>query len=585
MNIFKEYKDLKLHIIVAKIFEWGKLALGGGGDFLGSSPPPPPPHPMKPLVYNNAILVYVQGFVEAMGSLSTWMCMRRLLHRMPLAVAISLTLMVLYYCLATNRSSEQVLFQGKQCSTKSSACITLVNDGQQQNVTEPLGLTHHHALSPLYRSKKYDLYVNSLHKCLDASNLTGYFTQEEFLTQAVANVKYYMDTVRKFIPHIFDSSLPNHCWKAGVELEFSHSLVSGHFNGIDFRVNRTYFDKLFPPLVSLPYYGETEINYPRNHSIPFSCIPEVFISGFYKCGSTYLYYMMTSHPAFVKPQLKEPNWFTRNEHFMAEDEKKTVFFADYIVNFETLVKSLLAESKGRIRYSLDGSVGMMLFWPIFFQQQRIVNFCLLPSVVPNILPKAKFIVVMREPLSMLYSLFWFTCTRFNQPVPSRETQLKGPDIFHKRVIDGISAIKSCLTDFPLVKCLIDSANRPDTFHPLMPKCGEVNFSIYVALYYVHVQKWLSVVPLERFLFLTLEELSESKHQTANQIWSFLKVRPLSPERIKARDDNKQEAVDYKHDPRLAMRNDTREILKSFFHPYNQMLADLLGNEKFLWKQY
>jgi hypothetical protein len=48
--------------------------------------------------------------------------------------------------------------------------------------------------------------------------------------------------------------------------------------------------------------------------------------------------------------------------------------------------------------------------------------------------------------------------------------------------------------------------------------------------------------------------------------------------------NQQRAVDYKNDPRLAMRNDTREILRSFFRPYNQMLADLLGDRKFLWNQ-
>ena len=42
-------------------------------------------------------------------------------------------------------------------------------------------------------------------------------------------------------------------------------------------------------------------------------------------------------------------------------------------------------------------------------------------------------------------------------------------------------------------------------------------------------------------------------------------------------------VDYKHDPRLQMREDTRQILEEFFQPYNQMLAELLGDDKFLWK--
>ena len=436
------------------------------------------------------------------------------------------------------------------------------------------------------RSKTY---VEKLKRCLDASNLTEYFSKEKFLTQAITNVRYYVDTLRKFIPYDFNPSLPNHCWNAGVELDISPSLVSGHFNGTKFRVSRAHFEKFIPRLNTLSD-GGFRAGDSRKYSMPFSCIPEVFLSGFYKCGSTYLYSLINTHPEFSKATAlrKEPDWFTRDQHFVNEEGKRTAFFTDYIVNFQSLVESLSIQRKQHsIKYSfgLDGSAGMMLFWPIFFQQQRIVNFCLLPSVIPEILPKSKFIVVMREPTSMLYSLFWFSCTRFNQPVPSLETQLKGPDIFHERVMDGINAIKSCLTAFPLVKCLIDSANTLDTFHPLMPKCGEVNFSIYVALYYIHIQKWLSVVPRERFLFLTLEELSSYKQLTANQVWSFLKVHslPFGHIHTHAAKLNKQMAVDYKNNPRLAMRSDTKKILQNFFRPYNQMLADLLGNRKFLWK--
>ena len=442
---------------------------------------------------------------------------------------------------------------------------------------------------PLGRRYGSERYVNNLEKCLDTSNLTEYFQREGFLTKAVTNVMHYLGTIRNFIPDNFIPSLPNHCWNAAVELDFSPSLVSGHLNGTNFRVNRTYFQNPPPSFELLNLlHGKSKTDYPKNHSMPFSCIPEVFLAGFYKCGSTSLYFLMNSHPAFAKPRAhwKEPDWLTKIEHFFNENGKKVAFFADYVVNYESLVMSLATQSSGNVQYplGLDGSAGMLLHWPTFFEQERIVNFCLLPSVIPEVLPKAKFVVIMREPASMMYSFFWLTCTRYNQAAPSLETQLKGPDVFHERVMDGIRAIKSCITDFSLAKCLTDSANRPDTFQPLMPKCGEVNFGIYAALYYVHIQKWLSVAPRERFLFLTLEELSENERRTANQVWSFLKVPPLPRHHKIVHVRNKQVSIDYENDPRLAMRSDTREILKSFFRPYNQMLADLLGNKKFLWKQ-
>jgi N-acetylgalactosamine 4-sulfate 6-O-sulfotransferase len=225
---------------------------------------------------------------------------------------------------------------------------------------------------------------------------------------------------------------------------------------------------------------------------------------------------------------------------------------------------------------VDGSVGMMSSWPDFFGQSRVINYCLLPSVIPEILPKAKFIVVMREPLSMLYSLFWFTCTRFNQPV-SREAQLKGPDIFHERIVAKIRHINSCLTVFPLVKCMSESGAIPIPFNPLMPECGGTGLN--KALYFIHIRKWLSVIPRERFLFLTMEELSGNLNQTINRVWKFIGVNSFG---VKESDKNKQTTVDYKNDPHLAMRNDTRELLKTFLHPYNQKLANLLGDRKFLW---
>ena len=482
------------------------------------------------------------------------MCLRRLLCLISVVTVISLCL---YFWKATDDSPELVL------------------------VRRSLG-----------RRYGYATYVNNLEKCLDASNLMEYFQQKGFLTKAVTNVMHYLDTIRNFIPYNFIASLPNHCWNAAVELDFSRSLVSGHMNGVDFRANRTCFQNSIPPFQSLNLlHGESNTDYPINHSMTLSCIPEIFILGFYKCGSTSLYFLMNSHPAFAHPRAhrKEPNWFYKDEHFSNENGIKAAFFADYVVNYESLVKSLATRSGRSVQYplGLDGSAGMIMFWPTFFEQERIVNFCLLPSVIPEILPKTKFVVIMREPASMMYSFFWFTCTRYNQSAPSLETQLKGPDVFHERVMDGTSAIKSCITAFPLAKCLIDLADTPDVFNPLMPSyTWEVNFGMYVALYYVHIQKWLSVAPRERFLFLTLEELSENEHRTANQVWSFLKVPPLPRRRhhktVHVR--NKQVSIDYENDPRLAMRSDTREILKSFFRPYNQMLTDLLGNEKFLWKQ-
>ena len=107
-------------------------------------------------------------------------------------------------------------------------------------------------------------------------------------------------------------------------------------------------------------------------------------------------------------------------------------------------------------------------------------------------------------------------------------------------------------------------------------------AIPMALYYIHVKKWISIVPRERFLFLKLEELSTNINQNAKQIWKFLGVDPSFDIKSLAKAEE-QTKVDYKNNPHLAMRNDTRDLLQRFFHPYNRMLAELLGDRKFLWE--
>ena len=430
---------------------------------------------------------------------------------------------------------------------------------------------------------QHSIYVNNLQDCLDTANLTDYFHEEGFLTKAVANVKYYVNAIHRFIPHQFISTLPNHCWKAGVELNIDATVVSGHVNGTEFRVNRTDIEEW--TLNTIARFASNDDGEHNHQFLPVSCIPEVFLLGFHKCGSTYIFALLYTHPKFENAFRKEPSWFIGNKHdFMDKSVKQSMYFADYLVNFK-----LQANDDGiKPALVVDGSVGMILDWPDFFEQQRIVNYCLLPSVIPEVLPRAKFIVVMRDPLSMIYSLFWFSYTMLRQRLPSREVQLEAPRIFHEKVVEKIEAINSCLVFFPLAKCLVESSSASELLTNAVPEHGQVG--IYESVYYIHIQKWLSVVPRERFLFLTLEELyTNLQPNSTDRIWKFLGVHSLHyigmvVDNVVEQhvDQNGQNLIDYQHDPELAMRNDTKEILKRFFHPYNRKLAELLGDRKFLW---
>ena len=421
-------------------------------------------------------------------------------------------------------------------------------------------------------NEQYTTCVNNLRKCLHRTDLTHYFRQNKFLSTAVANVKYYLDKVHKFIPHQFNTTLPNHCWGDDVELVVESSYISGHIGRTRYNSSRTDIDDQ-----NLCIFRFSK-KYKKRYVLPFSCIPEVFMTGFPKCGTTYMHTLITAHPAISEPIENEPFWWVRNEQFTDNNLKNALYMADYLTNFESLVEKLSETRLHNLVYGMDGTTSTLYSWPMFSGQNRLINVCLLPSVLPVVLPKIKFIVMMRNPVTYLYSHFWFSCTMDGKPV-SLEMKLKGPDVFHDRVLQVIASFHACIAEFPLAKCgqITEHFNRP--FNAFMRNCGDV--FIPVALYYVHIKKWLSVVPRGKWLFVTMEELSTNKIQTLNRVWDFLSIPPLKKEVQGV--VHSQVTVDYHHDHSLAMRNDTREILKRFFRPYNQMLADLLGDRKFLWE--
>ena len=81
----------------------------------------------------------------------------------------------------------------------------------------------------------------------------------------------------------------------------------------------------------------------------------------------------------------------------------------------------------------------------------------------------------------------------------------------------------------------------------------------------------------------MEEVSSNTEAVGKKLWEFIghpsEFKGVNVDACKGI----YNANRHQNDPRLKMRNDTKVILKNFFKPYNQMLAELLGDKKFLWE--
>ena len=425
-------------------------------------------------------------------------------------------------------------------------------------------------------TQEVDDVIMKMEACLAATNMTEFFDEMGYMQVAKQNARTYLGALRTIIPKHFNAEYNSPCWEMDLNISLKGEKLIGKMG--DLAINAS--------IKSQRVNVQKAFQVKERVSTPITCLPKVFLPGFPKCGSSFLYCVFTRMPGIPLAQIeKEPRWWIREGPNGVE--KARVPAADHIVEYLlNFVRGshLLKQSRKHV-LTVDGSPSIIFDWPRFIVNEPPVNYCLLPSLIPAVLPDSKYIVVMRNPVKMLYSSFWFSCSRYHHKYMLTETQMRrGPHIFHKRIVTKINIFNDCMQKFPLERCVLNI-----TYNIFSSKlqCGRA--MIAMGLYYVHVHKWLSVVPRDKFIFFTMEELSQDTKRVARKMWRFAGIPNSENITISTRAcannkaKNTQRIVDYRHHDYMQMRSDTKELLNKFYQPFNKMLADLLGDEKFLWK--
>ena len=305
--------------------------------------------------------------------------------------------------------------------------------------------------------------------------------------------------------------------------------------------------------------------------IPMSlmCIPQVYFIGFPKCGSTQLYNMMTRHPQLIGGMNKEPHWWTRFP-FVDRFPHNALAIVSYLFHYQDASTYIESHPKA---LTIDASQSTI--WDTQTQ-----DLCIMPSLISSIVPGAKYIVIMREPVSRLYSDFAYLCERFwernhFQNVP--EDYLKSaPSMFHSAVEAEIKDFKNCLKTSPLDVCTHYAVRGREE----VTGCGRARLGI--SLYYVHVARWLKVIPRAKLLFLRTEGLARDPYSLMEEVWQFLDLPIQRAEEMGDVLYEHRKTNQLSHMKSLQMRNQTKKMLREFFQPYNEELAKLLQDDRFLW---
>ncbi len=221
-------------------------------------------------------------------------------------------------------------------------------------------------------------------------------------------------------------------------------------------------------------------------------IPNLFIIGAAKAGTTSLYYQLKTHPDIYFSPLKEPNFFSTDikiEDFTAAYKKRTVFVDDSYFN-KTPLKEL------QLSFVRDLSQYNQLFRER--NNQKIVgeastSYLYSTEAAKNIFsfnPSAKIIAIIRNPVKRSFShyqmalRYGFTALDFRKAI---ENDIKNP-------VKG---------------------------------WGQSELFIELSLYHNQLKRYFDIFPENQIKVILFDKLINEPEKSFNEIWQFLSVEPIN----------------------------------------------------------
>ena len=422
-------------------------------------------------------------------------------------------------------------------------------------------------------SQEVQRILSRVDTCLDATNMTQKFRAAGYYAPAKEHAEQFIRNLRTVIPQNFSAKYSSPCWDTDFQISMNTntSVVDSRIGNKTFRSNSDLYK------FALNYGFLAKVTKERGtFKSSVACLPKIFQMGAAKSGTSFLYCLMTRGLGMRPGQItKELHWWERwpqtdpslpNPKHIPQPNNIPV----YLMNFAHAYESIAAGDSQFV--TVDGSPNAFQDVPAYYMNEPPVNYCLLPAIIPEVLPDSKFVITLRNPVEMVYSAFLYTCN--GRHMPSRT-----PDIFHERIMKKLNQFEDCMKN-----SFLDWCARNITYEVTTPEltCGDTRVAF--GIYYINVRRWLSVTSPKQFLFLTTEEVTKNTNATGRRLWDFMGY-PGDFKGVSASVcSSSTNSNSHRNKPVLKMRLDTREILKNFFKPYNKLLAKLLDNKKFLWEE-
>ncbi|GMH38730.1 hypothetical protein BSKO_06614 [Bryopsis sp. KO-2023] len=283
----------------------------------------------------------------------------------------------------------------------------------------------------------------------------------------------------------------------------------------------------------------------------YKCIPFYHILGVSKCGTTDMYRRLIRHPNIYDSKNKGPHFWDESRWPPPEPSKG---FPGYVDLFSTLGDRVENDTM-----SITGDASSNTFTGVKFFYRgaaRHLNVTL-ADLLHEAQPYLRLIVIFRNPVDRYFSAYHYYRNRDEDGTAS-------PEAFHEDTVNTIKRFVACTSSRSRESCV-------DSYEPQQLVKG---------MYSEFVDDWLDRFPREQLLFLRTDDYKVAMREHLKALFKFLEVRHLSDKKmdeIVGQEKSNNHRVD--HDPMLPK---TRQLLQSFYAPFNARLAAKLNDSRYLW---
>ena len=258
-------------------------------------------------------------------------------------------------------------------------------------------------------------------------------------------------------------------------------------------------------------------------SSPFRVLPQCFVIGVVRSGTTSLYHYLSQHPSIAPAAYDELGYFDDNYH-LGVNWYKSLFPTKF-------TKNRIIKKHGKF---LTYDVTPFYIYNPLVAKRIFESF-----------PKAKIISNLRNPIDRAYS-------NYNDALEMGDIKIPFDEVV-QIAMDEIDKNKSKINN---------EAYIVDTFYENILARG---------FYADQLKIWFKKFQKNQLLMIPSEDLAQKTDQILTKIFEFLDL-PY----FKIKDLTKQNKREYP-----PMKAETRKLLIEFYRPYNEKLYNLI-NQHFDW---